>query len=60
MVAIAPQEMTDQLLDLFGPDIVTPPQAPIVLIDPDQAEPRLLQRGLKTAEELEEAIASVR
>lgn len=59
-VAIAPQEMTDQLLDAFGPDIVTPPQAPIILIDAEQSSPRLMSRGLKRAEELAEEIERAR
>ena len=56
-VVISPQELTTQLVNLFGPEIVTPPQAPIVLISADQSSARLLPRGLKDAGELTAEIA---
>lgn len=59
-VAIAPQEMTDALLRRFGPDIVTPPTAPIVLISADQTSARLLPRGLKSADDLAAEVAKGR
>lgn len=51
-VAVAPEEFTSALVDEFGPEIVTPPMAPIVLISADQSSARLLPRGLKSADEL--------
>lgn len=59
-VAISPQQLTEALVGEFGPEIVTPPQAPIVLISADQTSARLLQRGLKDADELKAEIAKGR
>ncbi len=59
-VAIAPQELTEQLLQEFGPEIVTPPRAPIVLISADQSSARLLPSGLKDAKTLAAEIAKGR
>ena len=59
-VAIAPEEMTTQLVQQFGPDMVTPPTAPIVLISADQTSARLLPRGVKSVEDLQAEIAKGR
>lgn len=59
-VAISPQELTDALLAQFGPEIVLPPQAPIVLISADQTSARLLESGLKQADEIEAELAKGR
>ena len=59
-VAISPQQLTEALLSQFGPEIVTPPQAPIVLISADQSSARMLPSGLKQAEELNAEIAKGR
>jgi hypothetical protein len=58
--AVSPQTLTDQLYEQFGGDIVTPPSAPVVLVDPDQTSPRLLQRGVKSVDDFLEAIQEVR
>ncbi len=54
--AVAPAGMTAALVDQFGPTVVSPPTAPVILISADQSEARLLKRGVKTAEELREII----
>lgn len=59
-VAISPQELTEALVNEYGPEIVTPPQAPIVLISADQSSARLLPSGLKDADELKAEIAKER
>lgn len=59
-VAISPQQLTEALVGEYGPEIVTPPQAPIVLISADQTSARLLPRGLKDADELKAELAKGR
>lgn len=59
-VAIAPAELTQTLLGEFGPAIVTPPLAPIVLISADQTSARLLPSGVKSAEDLQAELAKGR
>ncbi|WP_052721344.1 hypothetical protein [Methanococcoides methylutens] len=49
--AVAPTEMTEDLIDEFGVEVVNAPIAPVILICED-GEARLLGRGLKSAEEL--------
>jgi hypothetical protein len=60
IVAISPERLTSTLVDEYGPEIVTAPQAPIVLISADQTSARLLPSGLKDAEELTAEIAKGR
>ena len=50
---VAPQELTDALVDEFGPSILSPPTSPVVLISADQSSARLLPRGLKSLEDLQ-------
>lgn len=59
-VAIAPGELTQTLVAEFGPEIVTPPRAPIVLISADQTSARLLPSGLKSADVLRAEISKGR
>jgi hypothetical protein len=59
LYAVAPQTMTTELVGQFGPDIISPPTAPIVLVAPDQRSAELLPRGIKSADELEQALAAV-
>ncbi len=59
-VAISPQQLTEALVNEFGPEIVTPPQAPIVLISADQTSARLLPSGIKDAKKLKAEIAKGR
>ncbi len=59
-VAISPQELTKVLVSEYGPEVVTPPQAPIILISADQSSARLLPSGLKDADELRAEIAKGR
>jgi hypothetical protein len=56
-VAISPAELTASLVEEFGPEIVTPPQAPVVLISADQTSARLLPSGFKSADEIKAEIA---
>lgn len=53
--AISPIEMTQSLIDEFGVGVVNAPSAPIVLVCSD-GNARLLDRGLKSAEELKEEL----
>jgi hypothetical protein len=50
---VAPQELTDALVDEFGPSILSPPTSPVVLISADQSSARLLPRGLKSLEDIQ-------
>ncbi len=59
-VAISPQELTAQLVNEFGPEIVTPPRAPVVLISADQSSARLLPSGIKDAEQIRAELAKGR
>ena len=51
--AISPVELTQALMSEFGPDIISAPSAPVVLICKDQKF-RLLKRGLKKESKLKE------
>jgi len=53
---IAPKEFTQMLLDEFGFGIVSAPAAPMVLVCENSY--RFLDRGIKSAEELVEAVKS--
>jgi len=52
--AVAPIEMTQMLIEAFGLTVVNAPRAPVVLIEEDGTS-RLLESGVKSAEELLEA-----
>ena len=54
--AIAPQELTNALVEQFGPSILSVPTVPVVLLSSDQSEARLLDRGLKDADELQSTL----
>ncbi len=56
--AVAPQEMTDMLVEEYGADIVSVPTAPVVLVSPDQTSARLLPRGLKSVDEIQAELAA--
>jgi len=51
-VAISTSRLTGSLVNQFGPEVVTPPQAPIILISADQTSARLLPSGIKDADDL--------
>ncbi|SES86360.1 hypothetical protein SAMN04488587_1340 [Methanococcoides vulcani] len=53
--AVAPTEMTEDLIDEFGVEVVNAPIAPVILICED-GDARLLGRGLKSAEELNDEV----
>jgi len=55
--AVATQEMTNALVAQFGPDIITPPTSPVVLLSADQLQARLLPRGFKDVDVLEAELA---
>ncbi|GAB4242289.1 MAG: hypothetical protein Kow00129_00690 [Thermoleophilia bacterium] len=54
--AVAPSELTSELLEEFGPEIVAVPAAPVVLVSEDQSRARLLERGVKSADALTEVL----
>ena len=56
---VSPADLTKELISEFGIDIINAPQAPIILICPDQTT-KLLERGVKSVSELKEAISSCR
>ncbi len=56
LYAISPRSMTQSLIDEFGINVVNAPAAPVILVCEDGTS-RLLGRGLKQVEELQEEIA---
>ncbi|MBT4539490.1 redoxin family protein [Candidatus Woesearchaeota archaeon] len=54
--AISPAELTQALIDEFGSGIIQAPQAPIVLVCPDQTA-RFLPRGIKSPDDLKMELA---
>ena len=50
--AVPPQAVLDGLVTEFGADFVTPPTAPVILLDADQESARMLRRGVKDADDL--------
>ena len=50
---VAPQALTDALVEEYGPSILSPPTSPVVLISADQSSARLLPRGLKSLEDIQ-------
>jgi hypothetical protein len=56
MFAVSPKELTDALVAEFGPDIISPPTSPVVLVDVESGTARLMPRGLKDVEELQAEI----
>ncbi|MHB1355534.1 MAG: hypothetical protein ACYCZF_06120 [Anaerolineae bacterium] len=53
---ISPKELTDALVTEFGPDVITPPTAPIIVISSDQTRAWLMPRGKKSAADLSAAL----
>jgi hypothetical protein len=56
MFAVAPQDMTDLLVDEFGPDVLSPPTSPVILVSLEEGQARLLPRGLKSISDLQAEI----
>ena len=54
--AISPQELTDALVAEFGPDIISPPASPVIILSVEEGTARLLPRGLKSIADLEAEI----
>ena len=54
--AVAPPEMTQDLIDEFGITVVNAPAAPVILVCEDQSARLLEQRGVKPVALLEEEI----
>ncbi len=52
---ISPSEVTQSLIDEFGVDILNAPSTPVVYIN-ENFEVRLLERGVKTTEELKKEL----
>ena len=55
--AYGSQELLDALVAEFGPEVITPPTSPVILIAADQSDARLLPRGFKDVDTLEAALA---
>ena len=55
MFAVAPAEVSREIGNLYGSQYLNPPSAPILLVDRD-GNTHLLDYGLKSAQELKEAI----
>ncbi|MDF1541873.1 MAG: hypothetical protein RQ731_09960 [Anaerosomatales bacterium] len=51
--AISPSVLTQALVDEYGTFIITPPLSPKILVNTDQTEAEALERGVKSAEELQ-------
>lgn len=56
--AVSPVELSRALRDDFGVSVLHPPSAPVILICPGQTERRLLRRGVKGPDDLQEQIAA--
>jgi hypothetical protein len=56
--AVSPIEVTKSLIEDFGVSVVNAPSAPVILVCPDQSS-KLLERGFKSAKELNEAITNL-
>lgn len=56
--ALSPDEMTASLVDRFGPVVVTPASAPVMVICPG-GNARLLDTGIKSASSLASSLGSV-
>ena len=54
--SVSPKEVTKKLIEEFGIGIVNAPSAPVILVCEDQSA-RLLEKGVKSAQELKEEIA---
>ena len=52
---VSPKYVTKKLIDEFGIGVVNAPSAPVILVCEDQSS-RLLERGVKSADELKEEI----
>ncbi|MBT3814754.1 redoxin family protein [Candidatus Woesearchaeota archaeon] len=53
---VSPKEVTKKLIEEFGIGVVNAPSAPVILVCEDQTT-RLLEKGVKSAEELKEEIS---
>jgi thiol-disulfide isomerase/thioredoxin len=56
LFAIAPQELTEALIDEFGLGILDAAKAPVILVCEDQSA-RLLRTGTKSADDLQEELS---
>ncbi len=54
--SISPQAFTNTLVDEFGPTVLNPPTAPIIVINAEQTDAYLMGRGKKSEGELTEAV----
>lgn len=54
--AISPKALTDALVDEFGPSVIVPPTAPIIVIDADQTRAELMGAGPKSADSINRAV----
>ena len=54
--SVSPIEITKKMIDEFGIGVVNAPSAPVILVCEDQST-RLLEKGVKSAEELKGEIA---
>ena len=54
--AVSPKAFTDELVGEFGPSVIVPPTAPIIVIDANQSRADLMGAGPKNAKDLNQAI----
>jgi thiol-disulfide isomerase/thioredoxin len=54
--SVSPIEITKKMIEEFGIGVVNAPSAPVILVCADQST-RLLEKGVKSAQELKEEIA---
>ena len=54
---VGTEELISALQAEFGPEIITPPTSPVVLLSADQSEARLLRRGIKDLDDLQAELA---
>lgn len=51
--AVAPASLTKVLVDVYGTAVITPPQSPKILLNPDQTDSEFMT-GVRSAAELRE------
>jgi hypothetical protein len=57
---VSPKAFTDELVSEFGPSVVVPPTAPIIVIDSEQQGAELMPSGFKDSEALGQAVEGAR
>jgi hypothetical protein len=57
---VSPKRLTDELVSDFGPSVIVPPTAPIIVINAEQTSTELMESGLKDAATVSEALEAAR